>query len=336
MIIGKGIRLFETFFSRFLIKLKPKIRLGKDSIVINKSSWKLFTPDRFPSREYQITDTPLELISPKDYDYIIAYVGSIEKNELQAMPRLKWLQIPSHGSNGFDDCKLYANRNVVVTRTANVFADPIAQYCIAAYYVFNTFSFRSLITPPPRRGLKSIEITGCKSIQRVTIAILGLGNIGIELAKKCHDINWTVYGVKRQIPEEKPEFIDFIYTIDEMKKKLCVIDYVVNVLPETPETRGIYDYSFFKLFKKDAIFCNVGRASAVVEEDLRRALDDGIIRGAILDVSCSLETGKNIIVTHHSSFKSDTNDSLYDLYFFRQLSLFLKGETPEYQVELIN
>ena len=164
---------------------------------------------------------------------------------------------------------------------------------------------------------------------------MGLGNIGIELAKKCHDINWKVYGVKRQIPENKPEFVDCIYTMNEIRSELCNIDYVVNMLPESPESQGIYDYAFFKMLKKDALFCNVGRASAVIEEDLQRALDEGLIRGAILDVSYGLETDKNIIVTHHNSFKSDTNDSLFDSFFSSQLSLFLKGDDPKYQIKLI-
>lgn len=145
------------------------------------------------------------------------------------------------------------------------------------------------------------------------------------LAEKCHNLNWKVYGVRRHTTAVKPDFVDYVYSLENINEKLSEIDYVVNLLPETKETKGIYNYSFFKKLKNTAIFCNVGRASSVVEKDLVRAIKDGLIGGAVLDVSENLETRGNIIVTHHNSFKSNSNDSCYDSFYSSQLSMFLRG-----------
>lgn len=133
MMIGIFYYRVLSLWRNVALRFKRKIRLPDDTIVVNKFSWRFFDSGKFTSN-YHICETPLDLISKKDYCRIVAYIGSIDKRKLPLLSRLRWLQIPSHGTNGFDDKNLYTNKNVIVSRAANIFSEPISQYCIAAYY----------------------------------------------------------------------------------------------------------------------------------------------------------------------------------------------------------
>ncbi|MBQ8768934.1 MAG: hypothetical protein IJZ15_04755 [Oscillospiraceae bacterium] len=105
---------------------------------------------------------------------------------------------------------------------------------------------------------------------------------------------------------------------------LSQCDYVINILPETPETNRIFDLHFFSLMKRSALFCNVGRGSSVVDEDLEYAVQNGIIKGAILDAANPYSYNHpNIILTNHSSSFSAQNKRRIDALFPLQLRTFL-------------
>lgn len=320
--------LIIIFLRRIRLLFKRKIHLNSDTILVNLSSWTKFNPSNYIS-DKDISVVPINQIHRDDYEKIIAYIGAVDKRILINLPRLQWLQIPSHGTNGYELASLYANKNVVVTRAADIFSESIAQYCITAYYVFNTFAFRRFASVT-----SSNHITGCDIVNEVSIAIIGLGNIGMCLAKKCHELNWKVYGVKKHIPSEVPNYIDGVFSFHEIKHHLNKFDYIVNLLPENTETIGLYNYDFFKLLKPNSIFCNVGRASSVVENDLVRAIKEGCLKGAVLDVVKDIREGNGIIVTPHISWKSENNDICIDKFMSAQLHSYLQGKDLRYKINL--
>ena len=65
---------------------------------------------------------------------------------------------------------------------------------------------------------------------------------------------------------------------------LPLADYVISVLPSTPQTEHIFNYDLLQRFKPESLLINVGRGDLVNEPDLIRALDDGLLAGAVLDV----------------------------------------------------
>ena len=316
------------FLRSVLLLFKPKIHLNGDTIVVNTSSWSKFVPSNF-NTDKEFCVVPINQIHADDYEKIIAYIGAIDKRILNKMSRLQWLQIRSHGTNGYEQASLYANKHVVLTRAADVFTESIAQYCITAYYVFNTFAFRRLASVNCPNN-----ITGCHIVDSVSIAIIGLGNIGTCLAKKCYNLNWKVYGVKKHIPSVLPDYVEGVFSFADIRHMLKNFDFIVNLLPETSDTIGIYDYEFFKLMKPTAVFCNVGRASAVVENDLTRAIEEGHLKGAVLDVVEDLKGGNGLIVTPHISWKSDNNDEYIDEFMSAQLNSYLQGINLRCKVEL--
>ena len=286
----------------------------------------MFTPPQ--SIDYEIITEPLWRINKKSYDKIVAYIGPIERSSLKHFSdRFRWLQLPSHGANGFDDHTLYKNPDVWVSCLKGVYSEAIAQYCITSYYVFNTFSFR--------KRSKSFHIEYCKIVGKVKILIIGLGNIGEELAKQSKTIGWTVYGVKRNIIGYQSNYVDALYSMNEISTVLPKVDYVVNLLPENASTTNIYDYDFFSKMRPNALFCNVGRKSAVVDKDLIRAVNSRVIRGAILDVHYNIDYGSdNILLTGHNSSVSSRSQELLKDYYYNQLSEFLNGGKPKNTIQI--
>jgi glyoxylate/hydroxypyruvate reductase A len=115
-----------------------------------------------------------------------------------------------------------------------------------------------------------------------TVAVLGLGRIGVLVAQRFVDNGFQVLGWSRS-----PKTLDKVgcFAGDEgLAKVLSMSDYVVSVLPSTPETLEIFDRNLFKQFNPQSLLINVGRGDLVNEPDLLQALDDDDLAGAILDV----------------------------------------------------
>ena len=136
-----------------------------------------------------------------------------------------------------------------------------------------------------------------------------------------------VIGIVRELRDniEGKEFADELYGFKDLNKDvISKADFILATLPETKESRGLFDKKFFESMKNGAVFINIGRGSAVVEEDLIEALNNNIIRGAVLDV-CQHEpldkddklyevTKNKLLITNHSGdFTTDYIDQAYEL-----------------------
>ncbi len=115
-----------------------------------------------------------------------------------------------------------------------------------------------------------------------TVGVLGLGRVGTLVAERFVANGFKVAGWSRG-PKDFPGVQGFTGD-DGLGELLARADYVVGVLPSTPATRGLFDYACFGRFRAQALFLNLGRGDQVVEADLLRALDDGLLAGAVLDV----------------------------------------------------
>lgn len=124
----------------------------------------------------------------------------------------------------------------------------------------------------------------------LTLGIVGYGDIGCECARVAkHGFNMRVLAVKRdpsKCNEKQRSTADEIFPSDEqgLNKLLSQSDFVVNVMPSTPETEGFFNMQKFSQMKPTGIFMNIGRGKSVVEEDLIKALEEKVIGGAYLDV----------------------------------------------------
>jgi phosphoglycerate dehydrogenase-like enzyme len=130
----------------------------------------------------------------------------------------------------------------------------------------------------------------------------------------------------------KIEPFEAVQGLDQLTSLVERSDYVLNLLPEGAETRGLFDLAVFSRFKPGATFINVGRGSAVVEVDLVQALNTGLLCEAVLDV-CQCEpltedsplwSTAGIVLTAHTAAPSAPH-AVSEL-FKANLAKFLAGE----------
>jgi glyoxylate/hydroxypyruvate reductase A len=115
-----------------------------------------------------------------------------------------------------------------------------------------------------------------------TVAVLGLGRIGVLVAQRFVDNGFQVLGWSRS--QKTLDKVSCFAGGEGLAKALSMSDYVVSVLPSTPETLGMFDRKLFQQFNPRSLLINVGRGDLVNEPELMQALDDGELAGAILDV----------------------------------------------------
>ncbi|HMB20143.1 MAG TPA: phosphoglycerate dehydrogenase [Spirochaetota bacterium] len=128
-----------------------------------------------------------------------------------------------------------------------------------------------------------------------TVAVIGLGRIGMEVARKCRGLGMRVIGYDPYIPAEKVrEFEVEVVALEEVWK---LADYITVHTPLTDQTRDIINKDVFPKLKPTVRLINCARGGIYNENDLYEALKEGKIAGAALDVFTE-EPPKNIPPFH--------------------------------------
>ncbi len=150
----------------------------------------------------------------------------------------------------------------------------------------------------------------------LNIGILGLGVLGRALAQKLVALDYRVLGFSAS--KKHLEHVDTFEGVHGLAQMMKEVDVLVNLLPLTPKTKGILAMSLFKKASKPFYLINVARGKHLVERDLLRALDEGLINGACLDVfekeplpvNSALWSHPCITITPHIASITDPNSAL--------------------------
>ena len=131
-----------------------------------------------------------------------------------------------------------------------------------------------------RDGVRGVGLKGKKA------GILGLGSIGVEVARRLRAFEMDLLAVKRHPDRgvEEELGLQFLGGPGDLDRLLEESDFLVVTVPLTPETRGMIGERELRLMKPTSYLVNVARAAIVQEEPLYRALEEGWIAGAALDV----------------------------------------------------
>lgn len=142
---------------------------------------------------------------------------------------------------------------------------------------------------------------------KTSVAILGLGRIGAQTAQKFVDCDFRVLGWSRS--QKQLAGVECRSGYDQLPSVLAEADYVIAILPSTPETIELFNRKSFAWMKPAAVIINIGRGTLINESDLLEALDKSVIGGAILDVmqneplpeQSPLWTHPKVLITPHVS-----------------------------------
>lgn len=127
-------------------------------------------------------------------------------------------------------------------------------------------------------------------LSSLTLGIVGYGDIGCECARVAKmGFNMKVIAAKRdptKTTEKQRQMADKITSSsgEDLDNLLSESDFVLNVMPYTPESHEFFGAELLSKMKKTAIFMNIGRGKSVKEQDLIDALKNKVIAGAYLDV----------------------------------------------------
>ncbi|MEH6583350.1 MAG: D-2-hydroxyacid dehydrogenase [Halioglobus sp.] len=139
-----------------------------------------------------------------------------------------------------------------------------------------------------------------------TLLVVGLGGIGTQIAQRASGLGLRVTAT-RNSSREGPDYVDYVGLSNELHTLAGEADIIVNALPLTAKTTGLFNKEFFDHVKKGAIFLSVGRGKSTVTTDLISALESGQLYAAGLDVTdpeplpetSVLWKMDNVIITPH-------------------------------------
>jgi len=170
-----------------------------------------------------------------------------------------------------------------------------------------------------------------------TLGIIGMGKIGYAVAKRATGFGMQIlYHQRHRIPEEKERAVNARYVA--LEELLSTSDYVTIHLPLTEQTRGLINEERLRLMKPTAYLINTSRGPIVDENALVKALKEGWIRGAALDVyekeplpegSPLLKLDNLVLTPHIGSATTATRNRMAEVAADNLIAV-LSGTLPRY------
>jgi phosphoglycerate dehydrogenase-like enzyme len=202
------------------------------------------------------------------------------RDSLDKGTKLKWMQISSAGLERIMSPGLIESP-VVLVNGQGLYAPALAEFVIFSVLFF-VKSFRRI--DANRRKHHWERFLG-QEARGQTLAIIGYGGTGRETARQAKALGMKVIAVKRNISTvEGAEWVDELVPLERWYEALGAADFVCNALPSTDVTKGMFGEAEFRVMKESAIYINVGRGKTTQEDAMIRALKEGWIAGAGLDV----------------------------------------------------
>ena len=259
----------------------------------------------FPQVEFVLADTTEE-ITAQAADAEAAF-GPINSSQLQAAPNIRWIQASSAGVEWMPNVPELAERGITVCNTRGAHAKTIAEHTMGML-VFLTRGFGPLHKAQQRHEWGVPEGTRLVGLSGLKMGIVGLGNIGRQIAKRAAAFEMEVSAVDVN-SMEKPDYVSELQLMDGMPALLRGSDVVVVTVPITAQTRGMIGPDELALLKQDAFFIVISRGGIIDEPTLIRMLEEGKLAGAALDVAATeplpaddpLWDAPNLFITPHSS-----------------------------------
>lgn len=257
------------------------------------------------------------------------YPGELDRADYEKFftPSLRWVQLCS---TGFSDniTPEILDGSVTLTNSPGIHTVPIAESVLAA-----------MLEHAKRLGQRRIDQGKhvwrqiyCSDLEGATVLLIGLGNLGKRVARLCKAFDMRVMGTKRR--PGPVENVDLVFPVGELRRHLPEADYVVVVVPHTPETEGLLGEAEFRAMRETCYFINVGRGMVADEAAMIRALRERWIAGAYLDCFAveplpaenPLWGLENVFLVSHDSHSSPKIGDRIVAQFCENLRRYVAGE----------
>lgn len=242
-----------------------------------------------------------------------AIIGVCSADLIAKARSLRWIHLLTAGVDKCVAVPGLRERNILLTNMQGVQSDLIAEHAITLMLALMRNLDDYFAAQQRATWSRSSEVAGAtRSVKGKTLLIVGLGGIGMEVAKTAHALGMKITAI-RASGRKGPEFVSYVGLPEELLTLAKDADVVINAAPLTPATTHIFDAKFFAALKPNAYFVNVGRGRSVVTADLNAALKENRLAGAGLDVTDPeplpagdpLWRAPNVIITPHVAGMSD-------------------------------
>lgn len=253
-------------------------------------------------------------------------------------PHIRWVQLASAGADGAARTDLLDGApGPAVTTSSGIHAIPIAEYALSSMLLWVRHWPRILelqgagtwADRPTWLSLRGGELHGA------TLGIVGLGHIGRQIARLGRAVGMRPFGLRRSvaIPDNDPD-VERLYPADSLNDLLATSDFVVIAVPRTPATHHLIAESQLRAMRPAAYLVNIARGDVIDEPALIRALREGWIGGAGLDVTehepldaaSPLWTMPNVILSPHLSGATDRYSARLTEFFLDNLGRYREGQ----------
>lgn len=275
----------------------------------------------------------IDQATPRDIAAADVSLGVCSAEVLKAAAHLAWIQWLAAGVERCVGQPLLRERAPLLTNLQRTMGPSIAEHVIALMLALSRH-FEEFYRQQQQSHWESDD--SAPELQDVggkTVLVAGLGGIGTEVARRAHALGMRVVAT-RASGREGPDFVSYVGLPDELLKLTREADFVVNCLPLTPETTGIFNQEFFAAMKRSAYFISIGRGKSTVTADLTAALTQGTIAGAGLDVvdpeplppDNPLWHAPHLILTPHVSANTAVSRETRDAVIAENLRRYVAGE----------
>jgi D-2-hydroxyacid dehydrogenase (NADP+) len=266
----------------------------------------------------------------------VAFTPFIDRDAFASAARLRWVQSPAAGVGSLMFPELLAS-DVVLTSARGIRARSIAEHVIAVTLALSRLLPLALRAQAAHRWAQG-QLEGADVDVRLLLGqrmgIVGLGAIGLEVAKIATPVGFRVTAIRRRTDQPVPGCVEAVWTPDRLHDLLAISDVVVLAAPHTPDTKRLIGSRELDRLKRGALLVNVARGKLVDDDALVAALGDGRVGGAALDVfseeplpaSSPYWDLPNVIATPHTSGALRDYWTPLVALFSENLQRFEKGE----------
>jgi phosphoglycerate dehydrogenase-like enzyme len=187
---------------------------------------------------------------------------------------IRWIHVLGAGVDGFP-LEIVGDRMLTCSRGAS--APAIAEFVLASMLAFEKHLPEIWLDVPP----ETWNVAEMGGLEGRTLGVIGLGSIGSAVATRALAFDMDVVGVRRQ---KGPSPVDGVTLLPDLESLLEVADHVVVSAPATAATTKLLDGATLGKVKPGVHIVNVARGSLIDQDALIRALDDGRVARASLDV----------------------------------------------------
>lgn len=259
---------------------------------------------------------------------LLTYGNDLNESTIEDLTNLKWIQSLSAGVENLPSQSI-EEKGIIVTNARGIHAIPMSEYIIGYMLFFQKNIWNFLKRQTNRSWDREIDV---EELFNESVIVFGTGAIGQAIAEKAKHMGMKVDGVNTSGRNINP--FDQVFTVDTALDRINNYTFVVNVLPSTPSTKGLFSKNVLDRLKDSAVFMNIGRGDAVDESALYEILKSHQIRGAVLDVFVEEPLPanhpfwglENVIITPHSSSKSEKYIDRCMKIFLENYKMYRKGQ----------